>query len=184
MIESLTTADGLELEALWDGPADPEMAIVFCHPHPLHGGSMRAPLLREVTSHLNERGIAVLRFNVRGVGGSGGSHEGGVGELLDIDAAWAALVARVPDSRLGIVGWSFGAVTSLRWVDEREAAVPWVGIAPPVRSELTPDLPTNPARSGRKAIVIGDRDQFVTVADLAAYAGAVGAELHLSLIHI
>ncbi len=179
MTESLRTSDDLTLEALWDGPDDPELAIVFCHPHPLHGGSMRAPLLRKVTSHLNERGIGVLRFNFRGVGASQGDHDGGVGELLDIDAAWVALTAKAPGARHGIVGWSFGAATSLVWVDRQARAVPWVGIAPPVASELTPDLPASPARSGRKSIIVGDRDQFVPVAELAAYAATVGAELHV-----
>ena len=29
---ALHTVDGLVLEARWDGPADADMAVVFCHP--------------------------------------------------------------------------------------------------------------------------------------------------------
>ena len=175
----LTTSDGIRLDACWEAPDSPAAAIVFCHPHPLHGGSMRAPLMNKVTDRLVEHGFAVLRFDFRGVGGSGGSHEGGIGERLDIDAAWAELTERHPDLRHGIAGWSFGAATSLNWAAERGHDLPWVGIAPPVRSDRTPDLPTPDTGRGRRALVVGDRDQFVSPVDLAAYAAEVGAELHV-----
>ncbi len=175
----LTTSDDLRLDALWDAPPEPTAAIVFCHPHPLHGGSMRAPLMVKTTSRLVDLGFAVLRFDFRGVGGSDGRHDHGVGEQLDIDAAWAALDDRAPGLRRGIAGWSFGAATSLNWVVERSVDVPWVGIAPPVTSDRTPDLPTGDTGRGRTAIVVGDRDQFVSPTELAAYAAGVGAELHV-----
>jgi alpha/beta superfamily hydrolase len=175
----LTTADGLRLDALWDAPDDPGAAIVFCHPHPLHGGSMRAPLVVKAAARLVELGFGVLRFDFRGVGGSEGHHDHGVGERLDIDSAWSELTERAPGLRRGIVGWSFGAATSLNWVVDRAVDTPWVGIAPPVTSDRTPDLPTGDTGRGRKAIVVGDRDQFVSPTELAAYAAEVGAELHV-----
>ena len=60
----------VELEARWDVPEDPDHAIVLCHPHPLHRGTMNVPLLDAITSNLVERNVAVLRFNFRGVGRS------------------------------------------------------------------------------------------------------------------
>ena len=179
MTHHLATSDGLRLDALWDAPDEPSAAVVFCHPHPLHGGSMRAPLLKKVTERLVGHGFGVLRFDFRGVGGSEGRHDHGVGEQLDIDAAWSELQGRADGARLGIVGWSFGAATSLNWVVDRSVDVPWVGIAPPVRSERTPALPTGDTGRGRKAIVVGDRDQFVSPVELAGYAADVGAELHV-----
>jgi alpha/beta superfamily hydrolase len=175
----LSTSDGLRLDALWDAPDSAEAAVVFCHPHPLHGGSMRAPLVKKVTERLVELGFAVLRFDFRGVGGSEGHHDHGVGELLDVDAAWEQLGSLAGGVRRGVVGWSFGAATSLNWVVDRSEDAPWVGIAPPVRSERTPDLPTGDTGRGRKAIVVGDRDQFVSPTELAAYAAGIGAELHV-----
>lgn len=175
----LHTDDGLTLDALWDQPEEPHAAIVFCHPHPLHGGSMRAPLLRQVTERLVELGFAVLRFDFRGVGGSEGTHDRGVGERRDVEAAWSELSSRSGGLRTGIIGWSFGAATSLNWVVEAGVDAPWVGIAPPVTSDRTPDLPRGDTGRGRKALVVGDRDQFVRPAELAAYAAEIGAELHV-----
>ncbi|MEX1281523.1 MAG: hypothetical protein AB1Z55_12475, partial [Acidimicrobiia bacterium] len=45
--------------------------------------------------------------------------------------------------------------------------------------DRTPDLPTPDTGRGRRALVVGDRDQFVSPVDLAAYAAEVGAELHV-----
>lgn len=175
----LTTSDGLALDALWDSPDDPSAAIVFCHPHPLHGGSMRAPLLKQVTARLVDLGFAVLRFDFRGVGGSEGAHDGGVAEVRDVQAAWEELGRLAPTLRHGVVGWSFGAATSLNWVVGSGEEVPWVGIAPPVASARTPALPTGATGRGRKALIVGDRDQFVSPVELAAYAATIGAELHV-----
>lgn len=174
----LTTADGEELDAVWSEPGEVDRAVVFCHPHPLHRGTMRAPLMEQVTRRLTAAGIAVLRFDFRGVGTSTGAHEDGVGELADIDAAWQEAHNRHPDAVAGIVGWSFGAATSLSWVADRAVETTWVGIAPPLSSDLTPSLPDPIGVPGRRVIIVGDRDQFVTSPDLATYATSVAAEFH------
>ena len=77
---TITTSDGVTLEVRIDSPDAPERLTVFCHPHPLHGGSMNAPLMIGVTQRLIERGHSVLRFNFRGTGQSGGSHDYGEAE--------------------------------------------------------------------------------------------------------
>ena len=66
MLTTLTTSDGLTLEALWNEPPAPRAAVLLCHPHPLHGGTMRAPLMEGITTRLVHQDIAVLRFNFRG----------------------------------------------------------------------------------------------------------------------
>ena len=62
----------------------------------------------------------------------------------------------------GMAGWSFGAAVCLNWQAETASAAPYVGIAPPVRSPLTPPLP-DPSRlvPARRAFVIGEKDQFI-----------------------
>ncbi|NND83868.1 MAG: hypothetical protein HKN46_01830 [Acidimicrobiia bacterium] len=180
MLTSLTTSDGLALEALWHEPPAPRAAVLLCHPHPLHGGTMRAPLMEGITTRLVHQDIAVLRFNFRGVGASEGDHERGIGELLDVDAAMAELRRAQPDVQHGIAGWSFGGATSLLWTAERKEKLPWVGVAPPVTSERTPDLP-DPARlpTGRRSFILGDRDQFVSIEEVCGYAGEALAEVHI-----
>ena len=176
----MMTADGIALEALWNEPPAPKAAVLLCHPHPLHGGTMRAPLMEGITTRLLHHQFAVLRFNFRGVGSSAGAHESGAGELLDIDAAMASLRERHPDIPHGIAGWSFGGSTSLVWTADREERLPWVGVAPPVSSERTPSLP-DPASlpTGRRTFILGDRDQFVTVEDVCRYASQALAEVHI-----
>jgi alpha/beta superfamily hydrolase len=64
---------------------------------------------------LTEASMAALRFNFRGVGGSGGSHDKGLGEQEDVLAALEFLSGsqEVAGTALGLVGYSFGAAVSL-----------------------------------------------------------------------
>src|SRR6478735_6650392 len=66
------------LEAkLWEPEAGaPKAAIVFCHPHPLGGGTMDNKVVFRASRGLQEAGLAVLRFNFRGVRRSAGKHDG------------------------------------------------------------------------------------------------------------
>ncbi len=168
----LTTSDGATLEARIDSPEAPVRFTVFCHPHPLHGGSMNAPLMIGVTSRLNDRGHAVLRFNFRGTGSSTGRHDYGQAEQADIDAAIE--LGGSMGLPLGLVGWSFGAGTALRWLSTRESNLPWVGIAPPAES-LPEELPDGPKR-----IVLGTRDQVIDNKALREYAIDKGIDLILT----
>ena len=176
----ITVSEGVELEARWDRPDDPAAAIIFCHPHPQQRGTMTAPLMEKVTSVLVERGLAVLRFNFRGVGRSTGHWADGVGEIDDVHAAVAAAVDDYPSLQLGIAGWSFGAATSLLWEAREGSTLPWVGIAPPVMRDGVARLPPPDALvAAHRTFIIGDRDQFVTVDQIQDYASEIGAEVHL-----
>src|SRR3989442_13069998 len=77
----------LTLEARLAVPASPGGGIVICHPHPLYGGDMDNPVVVRVQEVCAELGLATLRFNFRGVGGSGGTHGGGVAEQDEIGRA-------------------------------------------------------------------------------------------------
>ncbi|MBT8200898.1 MAG: alpha/beta hydrolase [Acidimicrobiia bacterium] len=177
---TIMSTDSVELEALIDWPQDPRMLLVLCHPHPQHGGTMRAPLLEKISSVLVGSDIAVLRFNFRGIGTSTGEWHGGSGEIEDVGAAVDA--ARGMETRLNLAlgGWSFGAATSLAWQSMRHEPMPWIGIAPPVTSSRTPDLPLpDTVPQARRLFIVGDRDQFVTVSELSDYAKAIGAEVEV-----
>ena len=165
----ITTSDGVTLEARIDSPDHPERFTVFCHPHPLHGGSMNAPLMIGVARRLVDRGHSVLRFNFRGAGKSTGKYDFGNGEQNDVAAAIALAWDRgLPVS---LAGWSFGAATSLKWLAGAGSTIPWVGIAPP-HDYLPPDLPAGPKR-----IVLGNRDQVISVEGVHAYAEDHGIDL-------
>jgi len=87
--------------------------VVICHPHPLHGGSMSNPVVRQMGNALLEQGIVALMFNFRGVGKSTGRYADGIGEQEDIVAAldWLAMQPQVDTSKIGLFGYSFGGYT-------------------------------------------------------------------------
>lgn len=136
---------------------------------------MRHPILGAMAKEARFRGLVVVRFNFRGVGESTGVHDDGIGEISDV-ASVADFVGRELPPLVGIAGWSFGAAAALIWQARTGSAVPYVGIAPPVRSPLTPRLPEpHELEPARRLFIVGERDQFVNVDALAIYAGSIGA---------
>ncbi|MBI2704131.1 MAG: hypothetical protein HYX32_02405 [Actinobacteria bacterium] len=127
----ITTADGVELEGELVAPPGAAGTVLLCHPHPQFGGSMRSLVTSELFQVLPGHDIAVLRFNFRGVEGSGGTHGNGVDERLDVQAALDLLCDRSATPAPITAGWSFGADVSLTVLDQRLAG--WFCIAPPLR---------------------------------------------------
>jgi alpha/beta superfamily hydrolase len=102
------------IEALLMNPADPPAAAgIVCHAHPLHGGMMHFKAVFRAAKALQSRGVAVLRFNFRGVGLSAGVHDDGRGEQDDVAAAMGEMARRFPELPLVVGGFSFGAVMAL-----------------------------------------------------------------------
>jgi alpha/beta superfamily hydrolase len=110
------------LEALIEEPegGEPVHAVVVCHPHPLHGGTMHNKVVYRLARGLRRTGAVVLRFNFRGVNLSEGEHDHGKGELEDARAALRLLRERYPHlpdvepTRLIAVGYP------TRWPDLEE----------------------------------------------------------------
>lgn len=153
----LPTADGLVLEGEVAVPDGASAAVVLAHPHPVHGGSMTSLVTSELFRALPAHGLAVLRFNFRGVGDSGGEHGHGVDERLDVVAAVDALTARVPRLPLITAGWSFGADVSLAVLDPRIRG--WFCVAPPLRV-LPPDDLVAAHDPRPKLLAVPEHDQF------------------------
>jgi alpha/beta superfamily hydrolase len=177
----VVTSDGLTLETRWDFPVGPPlMTAVVCHPHPLLGGTMDVPLLRTVAAAIASAGGVVLRFNFRGTGASQGSWGGGTAEVMDVAAAVATVAVAFPGALPALVGWSFGAVTALRWQAEASGTRPYVGIAPAADQPLAEVLPeASSLAPAARLFLLGDRDQYTAVGDLEAYATAAGARLEV-----
>jgi alpha/beta superfamily hydrolase len=128
------------LEALlWTVPvADPPLAAVVCHPHPLFGGTMHNKVVYQAAKALHQRGIPVLRFNFRGAGQSEGIHDRGIGEQYDVRAALDYLAAEFLHAPILLAGFSFGSVVGLRvgCADQRVSELIGLGI-PVDHSDLT-----------------------------------------------
>lgn len=158
---SLPVVDGPVLEAEVHLPVGARAAVVLCHPHPQHGGSMRSIVTSELFRILPKSRIAVLRFNFRGVEGSTGLHDGGRGERHDVEAAIDALAELVPDLPLFVSGWSFGGDTSMTVLDPRIRA--WVPCAPPLRVIPRDEIAAAAGADPRpKIVIVGEHDQFLT----------------------
>ena len=111
------------LEAVLMRPPAPAVAAaVVCHAHPLHGGMMHFKVVFRAAKALQSAGLAVLRFNFRGVGRSEGAYDHGAGEQEDARAALFELQDRLPGLPLVLGGFSFGSVVALR-VAARDARV-------------------------------------------------------------
>jgi hypothetical protein len=116
-IESLFIAGPAgKLEALLEEPEDqePRHAVLVCHPHPQHGGTMHNKVVYRIARGLRRSGAVVLRFNYRGVNLSEGQYDRGVGELEDARAALALLRSRYPLLPFSLAGFSFGSRIALK----------------------------------------------------------------------
>jgi uncharacterized protein len=136
--------DGVDLAARFAAPATPRGAVVALHPHPLFGGTMESKVVTAVTHCFGDADFASIRFDFRGAGGSGGTHDHGEGEKLDALAAADALdraAAGLPaDAPRVLAGYSFGSMVGLQVAAEQPRFTHRVAIAPPIGV----DLPTGP----------------------------------------
>lgn len=143
--------------------------VVVCHPHPLYGGDMDNSVVRAVCAALVSKGLATLRFNFRGVGSSQGTFDQGAGEQEDLRGALAflALQPSLDPARLGVVGYSFGAIVALAVAAVYPQVKALCAISPP----FGPNLP-QPDTWGLKPklIVTGDADPFVQPLSLEKWA--------------
>jgi len=176
--EVMIPAPAGDLEALLELPpaGEPSGFGIACHPHPLHGGSMQNKVVHTLCRVFNERGLAAILFNFRGVGASEGSYDEGDGEVDDALAVmeWAA---RRFGGDAWLAGFSFGAAVALHAAARRAPA--WlITVAPPVgrlpvATERQPECPW--------IIVQGEEDELVDADGVVAWVNelAPGPELLL-----
>ena len=176
----IDTADGVSLEARALFPVGSSRAVVICHPHPLYGGTMHNAMVVVFVKGLGEQKapeIATLRFNFRGVEGSGGGYDQGRAEVLDVLAALDRVVSELSCARITLLGYSFGAAVALHAAGRHPRVERLALIAPGFRVLNVPiprRVPQIPIQ-----ILVGDRDPLVPIQEAQSLADELGARLHV-----
>ena len=148
-------SNGLKIEGrLAEG--DHPKGVVITHPHPLYGGDMHNNVVAAVSRTYQKIGCTTLRFNFRGVGGSQGNYDDGIGEQEDVRAA----VAHLADSgmrQIDLAGYSFGAWVNALAVSGGLKVDNMIMVSPPVAFiDFKPISNLN----SLKLIVTGSRDDI------------------------
>jgi alpha/beta superfamily hydrolase len=168
------------LEALLETPAEtPRAAAVFAHPHPLYGGTMHSRPVYQASKALARIGVAVLRFNFRGVGTSAGAHDGGIGEMDDYRAALDAMAVRYPGLPLWAAGFSFGGWVAWNVGLDDERVPLLLGLALPVnRFDFRPVT----GSSKVTLLVHGEHDEVVPPRDIRRFYAELSEPKDLVMI--
>jgi alpha/beta superfamily hydrolase len=172
---TIAVPGGVALEGALVGPPGAGAGVVVCHPHPLYGGDMDSPVVLAAAEACAGRGLATLRFNFRGVGGSTGAWDEGRGEQDDVRAALAHLRGLLaPPARVALAGYSFGAAMSAAVVAGGEPVAALALIAPPLGSPSWRP-PAMLGVAGPLLIVAGTEDAYCPPPALAVLAAALPA---------
>lgn len=140
---------------------------VIAPPHPLYGGSMESPVVSELAWACTKAGLASLRFNWRGVGGSTGASSGELAMGAEDFAAALLQLGRTVPGPLVAAGYSFGAAAAVRAAVDQPRVRRLVLVAPP-----PPLLDAELLRSGERELLLlaGQHDSIAPAAALEALA--------------
>lgn len=167
------------LEAIVETPSgsDPAAIVVLCHPHPLFDGTMRNKVVHTLARAFVAQGFAAVRFNFRGAGKSGGTHDDGRGEIDDALAVLDWSRNRWPDLPWWLGGFSFGAMVAIHCAI-RTIPAGLVTIAPPVQ-KFAEELAEQPRCPW--LIIQGDTDDLVNVDEVLDWVNSLepGPELQI-----
>ncbi len=165
---TLQTSDGLALvgELALPADSDPVATLVGLHPLPTQGGMMDSHLLKKAAFRLPAlAGLAVLRFNTRGITSEQGTSEGafGSGETERYDVAAAVEYAAghgLPHRWL--LGWSFGTELALRWGLDAGAEIDGaILLSPPLRRAGDADLDRWAASGKPLTVLVPGLDDYL-----------------------
>lgn len=156
---SLAAEAGVTLAGRVGAPPGARIGLAICHPHPLYGGDMDNPVVVRAVEVAGALGLATIRFNFRGVGGSTGTHGGGEAEQRDLLAAVAHLRTTLPvGAPVVVAGYSFGSLVAADVAAASDVAGLAL-IAPPVGRGDSRRLPALPQHLP-VAVIVGSDDEY------------------------
>lgn len=140
---------------------------------------MHTKAVYRATQALADSGLRGLRFNFRGVGGSTGSHEDGIGEREDVRAALDWLSADAPGLPMVAGGFSFGSMVALGEGVSDDRVVAMLGMGLPVDMY---DYSYLAAADKPVLVVQGEDDEFGSGERAAEVVRALGDHVTLARI--
>ncbi|MBC8097244.1 MAG: alpha/beta hydrolase [Akkermansiaceae bacterium] len=141
---------------------------LIAHPHPLFGGTMDNKVVQTLARAFVQSGWNALRFNFRGVGGTAGVHDEGLGETDDL---LAIIEQCAPTGPIALAGFSFGSfvvsraiatLTGKRQIDR----IVFVGTA----ASRFPVTSLPQALHERTLVIHGENDDTVPLIDVLNWA--------------
>ena len=138
---------------------------VVCHPHPLYGGTMDNKVTTTLARAFCDAGATTYRFNFRGVGKSGGAHDEGRGETIDMLKVIAVAQVQYPGMPVWLGGFSFGGAVALA-ASEKVAASEMILVAPAFqRLSHWPGVANGGAAPPSTLVIHGEKDDVVPLSD-------------------
>lgn len=111
-----------------------------------------------IADAMRQAGLAVLRFNFRGVGQSTGRHGGGAPEREDVRAALDWMAERYPRLPLWVGGFSFGSVVGLTEGNSDPRVLALLGVGVPLMRGW--DISAVEQSPKPRALLCGTQDEF------------------------
>ncbi len=162
-----------------DVPQGPARGLaVVAHPQPLLGGSPRHPIPHRWARGACQAGWLVVRPGFRGVDGTDGSYDHGVGETDDVLTVLRWLRTHEPALPLALLGFSFGAYVTAHVASTLDAqgtpadAVVLAGM--PVGEVDSGRAYATPAVAGAPLLLHGEVDTQAPLAAVLTWARAQG----------
>jgi alpha/beta superfamily hydrolase len=164
------SSGGFVLEGILAIPegAGPFSAVIVCHPHPLYGGSMDNNVVNSLSETLTQASLVAFKFNFRGVGGSQGEFDQGIGEQKDVESAISLIstVEAVDSERIGLAGYSAGAGFAFPVGFNNDRIRALAAISPPLSMFDFDFLKRCPKP---KLLISGSRDDLIPIDQLLEF---------------
>ena len=103
-----------QIDVIMERPDAPRGIALIAHPHPMGGGANTNKVAYTLAKTFVSLGYAAFRPNFRGVGGTEGEHDEGVGETEDLLAVLEDAKCRCGNLPVALAGFSFGAYCQTR----------------------------------------------------------------------
>ncbi len=170
-------SDNMHIDGLFEHNADSK-AVVITHPHSLYGGDMHNSVVSIIQQAYSKKGYSTLRFNFRGVGGSEGNFDDGIGEQNDLQAAVDFLLTKDFET-IDLAGYSFGSWVGASLACRSDIFKNVILVSPPVSFMDFSGISHLPSL---RLTIIGDNDDFGALDTLKKRVSILNSAAALEII--